>query len=197
MFVTQLFPTEFWQFNSTDIDNEKLLSIILEEEQNQKSVSYSNVGGWHSDDISFQDKRYNEVGMFIRKSFETVYKANNYIDNLLIKVPAMWSMVNRKTHFNKHHFHPDCDWSFTYYVSAPVDSGNIVLVDPRIRKAMRDHRFILKNYKNPGTHEIFALTPIAGQLIIFPSYVEHHVEQNLTDNVRVCIAANIALEKKT
>ena len=194
MFLNQLFPTELWRFNSTDIDNKKLLSVILEDEQILNSVPYSNVGGWHGSDDLHLDDRYDSVVRFIHASFEEVRQHNNYIDYLTVNIPVMWSMVNRKNHFNVNHFHTKSDWSFTYYVNTPRDCGNIVFIDPRIRNTMIDHRYILKNYKNPATADIYSVTPNAGLLIMFPSYLEHHVEPNLTDEVRVCLAGNIILD---
>ena len=193
--LSLLFPTEVWQFKSDNIDNKNLLSSILKDEKKEDSLHYSNVGGWRSADNLHLDSRFSGVVDFIIENFDCICKRNNYIDNLIIKINAMWSMVNRNNHSNVNHVHPRFDWSFCYYINTPIGCGNIVFVDPRIRKTMVNQSSILSNYENPSTHEIYFIAPIAGLLIIFPSYLEHYVEPNLSEEVRVSLSGNIILEK--
>ena len=54
---------------------------------------------------------------------------------------------------------------------------------------------ILIDYSNDSQHSIYTVNPLNGQLIIFPSYLEHYVEPNLTQETRISISGNIKYEK--
>ena len=103
----------------------------------------------------------------------------------------MWANVNRYRDYNTSHIHTGTDWSFVYYVKVPKDSGNLVLVDPRIRKRSSESEGIYETYDNPFTHDLYVLTPLPGTLVFFPSYLEHYVEGNSNDIPRISISGNI------
>ena len=85
--------------------------------------------------------------------------------------------------------------AFSAYVKVPKNSGNLILIDPRIRRVKnRSDRFI-KSFDNPFTHSMYFLNPSEGKFVIFPSYLEHYVEPNLTQETRISISGNIKYEK--
>ena len=70
------------------------------------------------------------------------------------------------------------------------ESGDILFFDPRKQAWVMQPDFSERNQMNSSVHSI---SPEAGTLIIFPSWLEHGVEQNLSEADRISIAFNINL----
>ena len=82
-----------------------------------------------------------------------------------IKIPAMWSIINRKGSFNIQHNHPNAYLSSAYYVKVPKNSGNIKFFDPKEQKNIRYPK--IKNYTNLSA-PITELTSRRRRFINFP-----------------------------
>ena len=152
-------------------------------------------GGWQSNDNLHKDKRFSEILESISKYFQFISKNYGYVEDMKLFITNMWANVNRYKDYNVAHIHQDSDWSFVYYVEIPEDSGNLILLDPRIRRKRHLGAEFIKNYDNPFTHDIYIVSPLAGKFVIFPSYLEHHVKFNTTNKPRISISGNIIVEK--
>ena len=54
--VNNLFSNQVWKHQTDKIDNRKLENIILEKEQKDKGVTFTNVGGWQSSPINLKEE---------------------------------------------------------------------------------------------------------------------------------------------
>ena len=74
-----------------------------------------------------------------------------------------------------------------YYVKVPKNSGNVRFYDPRgcLIQAMREH-----DYYNNGYAYHF-LEPQEDMVVFFPSWLEHDVEPNESNQDRISIAFNV------
>jgi hypothetical protein len=73
--------------------------------------------------------------------------------------------------------------SGVFYVKVPEgDSGRLVLVDPRTRVNMSEKRLRSLN---------FPIDPKEGTFVLFPSWLEHYVEPNKSDDIRISISFNL------
>jgi len=110
-------------------------------------------------------------------------KYNIEFDRVIEGKNMIWShvtMPNESTIYHNHYLEDDTkftDLSCVYYVKTSPKCGNI--------------RF------NPITHDrkMFTVEPEDGMLIIFPSWLPHFTERNLSKNVRVCISANFIIRE--
>ena len=195
MQVLNLFPTDIYVEENTEIDNKKISKIILEKEKIEPSREMTNQGGWQSNDDLHKDKRFSEILESISKYFQFIFKNYNYIEGVELIMSNMWANVNRYKDYNIAHTHEGADWSFVYYVKIPKDSGNLIFIDPRIRKIKDQSDRYIKSFENPFTHSIYFMHPLEGKFVIFPSYLEHYVKSNTTDNPRISVSGNISLEK--
>jgi hypothetical protein len=88
---------------------------------------------------------------------------------------------------NSPHHHPECMLAVVYYVKVPENSGDILLHDPRGSILWKDPQA-----KTDVTWESYRpyhkITPVPGMLLIFPGYVVHSVESNLSKEMRLSIA---------
>ena len=88
---------------------------------------------------------------------------------------------------NTPHHHPDCMLAVVYYVAVPINSGDILLHDPRGSIMWQD-----PNARTDVSWQSYRpyhkITPTPGTLLIFPGYVVHSVEANLSNALRMSIA---------
>ena len=193
--LLSLFPVEVFKTHIDDIDNKKLSNIVYEKEKNEPSGQKTIICGWQSLGNLIEDKRFIKVLENVDKAFQTVYEKNNYIDEIKVAVESMWINVNRPKDYNKSHIHPEVHWAFVYYIKVQEKSGDLVFEDPRIRRTMQTQAIFKKDYYNLSSAAIISLTPQVGDLIIFPSYLEHFVEPNLSKEPRISISGNIILHQ--
>jgi uncharacterized protein (TIGR02466 family) len=100
----------------------------------------------------------------------------------------MWSIINSKNTFNVQHNHPNSLLSAAYYVKAKKNSGQIKFFDPKEMKVMY-HPSISKF--NEISAEVVKIEPEEGKLLLFPSYLYHAVDENLSDEDRIVISFNL------
>ena len=102
----------------------------------------------------------------------------------------MWANINYPGCFNRSHNHPNSQWSGVYYVKTPKDCGNLILEDPRPGYAMTvpqqisPHKLPYRLLRNVG------YMPVAGRLIMFPSFLNHYVDVNKSKENRISISFN-------
>ena len=104
----------------------------------------------------------------------------------------MWAIINEKGAWNQKHQHSNSDISAAYYVTAHEDCGDIVFYDPRPARVYKQPIAKSPNKLN-GT--VNTIKPEAGMLVLFPSYLDHSVNPNISDKKRVVISFNLSLEK--
>ena len=71
-------------------------------------------------------------------------------------------------------------------------SSDIKFFDPKVQKNIRYPK--IKNYTDTSA-VITEITPKEGDLLIFPAYLPHSVEENKSDEDRVIISFNIDILK--
>ena len=115
------------------------------------------------------------------------------IEKQEVKIKSMWAIINEKGAFNQRHHHGNSDLSAAYYVSAKQDCGDIVFYDPRPAPVFKHPISRKPNILNASINSI---KPEEGLLVLFPSYLEHSVNQNLSKEKRIVISFNISLTNK-
>ena len=78
--------------------------------------------------------------------------------------------------------------SAAYYVRAPENCGEIVFYDPRPAPVFSHP---LANNPNSLNAMVNSIKPVEGALVLFPSYLEHSVNRNKSDEERIVISFNI------
>ena len=193
MLSLKLFPTDVYVREDCEIDNKKLSKIILEKEKTEPSRNISNVGGWQSEMNLYKDERFSEILKEVALCFhETIYEQINYKPGDTL-IEGMWANVNRYKDYNLTHSHGEAEWSFVYYVKVPKNSGNLVLVDPRVRRPQSTIKGLMENHDNLFTHDIFLATPTIGKMILFPPWLEHYVECNESKEPSISISGNVEM----
>ena len=91
------------------------------------------------------------------------------------KINNMWAIINTGGSANLRHQHGNSTISGAYYVRAPINSGDIVFYDPRPAPV-----YSHPNVTNPNilNAQVNGVSPKEGALVLFPSYLDHSVNEN-------------------
>ncbi len=191
------FPTPVWtsQVDNYEKMNERMYTFIKDEQKkDQKGINKSNNKGWHSKDFDLQGiepKNFiNIISPYIQK---VMVDMNWEPENQTVKISNMWSIINTGGSTNLRHQHGNSTISAAYYVRAPKNCGDIVFYDPRPAPVFYYPTAVSSNLLNA---QINGITPKEGALILFPSYVDHSVNENLSNEERIVVSFNITVQTK-
>ena len=190
-----LFPTPVWtlQLENYKIINQEMYTYIKESQiKDQKGIKKSNNKGWHSKDFNLQEAEPKKFINNISPSIEKVMIDMNWeTEKQSIKISNMWAIINKGGSTNSRHQHGNSSISGAYYVRAPKNCGDIVFYDPRPAAVFSYPTAISSNFLNA---QVNGISPKEGGLILFPSYVDHSVNENLSKNERIVISFNITIQ---
>lgn len=196
------FPTLVFYTDCSEPEavNEHLLALIYSErERDKEGVERSNfkkLGGWHSRNNLQSEEAYKPLTDRVHQAGQRISNHFGYDPTTALQVTTMWSIINPPGSFNKAHIHGGSHWSGVYYVQTPEDSGDIEFTDPRTPHIMSELKFDPAKKRKRDTWNSARFTPKPGKLILFPSWLYHSVEPNLSsndgkDSDRVIISFNL------
>ena len=183
MFITPIFTTDLEK--DYDLVN-KLYDL---KEKDSVGSPKSNVKGWHSkEDLYLQDD-------FKQITQDIMFQAQQCFDALSVEkkygpeMTGLWAMINPPGARNTVHTHPLNFLSGVYYLKVPKNSGNLVFIEPRPQAEVFDPP------KKPDVSVHFAHSvqweAKENNLIFFPSWLQHEVQQNNSNEDRIILSFNI------
>ena len=110
--------------------------------------------------------------------------------NTNLKLQTSWSSITNKYEFVSPHAHPIHTVVGVYYIKTSKNCGDLLLHDAR---GTTDFEIFYEKDKSGNTlsyRSAYRHTPKAGELILFPAYVIHSVEPNMSDETRISIGLN-------
>jgi uncharacterized protein (TIGR02466 family) len=174
---------------------ERLAHKLMKDSRN--STRRTNAGGWHYafDLFELPDPTVVAFGKVMEQHVQAFLnhfrpEERKKKDNFKLRG---WININRAGHFNLLHSHPGCFLSATYYVKVPrtMKGGEIYFRDPRgPAVAMYETPGIDLPWVGSGSGIPFS--PLAGHLLLFPSWLEHRVERFQGTGERISIAFNVS-----
>ena len=152
----------------------------------------SNALGWQSGNLDFDVPVVAEFATLVLERAREYGLAHSWSfpSHMQLVMRELWANVSCKHAYNNVHNHPNSLLSGVYYVQADTESGDLSLLDPRKQAWVIQPDFSERNQMNAPVQFI---VPEAGTLVIFPSWLEHGVNQNLSEADRISIAFNINL----
>ena len=111
-----------------------------------------------------------------------------------IRISNMWAIINKGGASNSRHHHGNSALSAAYYVRAPENCGDIVFYDPRPAPVYTYPKAVNPNLLNA---QVNGISPKEGALVLFPSYLDHSVNENLSNEERIVISFNITIQIKS
>lgn len=166
----------------------RVKAYVLDLRTRDKGVTLSNFGSWHSsgDLFATKDETMTRLAdaLLAAVAEMSYFQVRDSQPDCTIEAAfagGAWANVSRDGDFNKPHTHPGVIWSGVFYVDPgerdpePPDNGNIEFMDPRPANLHGLKRVI---------------RPVAGQVVVFPSWLVHYVNPFRGRGERISIAFN-------
>jgi len=167
--------------------NQELEKDIIAWSNQDKGMVRTNVKGWHSQTDMHQRPEYQKLVDMLYEAQRTIYN-QEHLDSEPV-LGNMWANINPPGGMNRAHQHPNSLWSGVYYVKAPKNSGLLKIDDPRSSASMSRPK--QKEGEVPARlYREINYEPIAGRLIMFPSWLMHCVDSNESDDIRISVSFN-------
>lgn len=108
-----------------------------------------------------------------------------------LELAKSWTVTSDKYDFNVPHEHMIVNVVCVYYIKTFDGCGDLLLHDPRgATNFVPRYEYIKQCNRMVDARMYHRITPKAGDLIIFPSYIVHSVEPNMSDEKRISLAMN-------
>jgi hypothetical protein len=213
----QLLPSDI------EVINSKIASLLTDYKTNSdEGIAVSNAGGFHSTTDCFMDGSLNLLGELCTKAVNVAenhdFKSTSAILNNKMRTfqeysqSEAWVNCNRHGHWNSLHTHSGSTWSGVYYphttdaFAGRSYSGNLLIkpsphvTETKVLTEIEALRLKFKptKYAQPERCDFVEITPSAGSIVLFPSYLQHAVmplfiQDNYRSQVdRISVAFNFA-----
>ena len=145
--------------------------------------------------------------------------ANHSLGEVKIHVQNAWANVNNQSHFNMMHTHPNSVLSGVLYIDTPPQAAQLQFADPRPLVqcprtddiSVREQLFMVCAWcperlckKGSGLNPQVlldaslpkAVLPETGLLLLWPSWLPHHVPAQTPNRSRVSVSFNVWVERQ-
>ena len=187
-----IFPVPIHQFDVngfSEIQDELIDHVYKMREKDPVGHTISNRRGWQSFCFSIHEED-NVLKKFLTNclaEFPPIKKSVN------LNVSA-WVNINPPDAFNMKHNHPTSDLSGVLWIKSPVKCGDIVFVSPCSFATHREIECYNEDFKERNSYySSYYFETVAGRLLVFPSYLEHYVDFNKSNEDRISVSFNIRL----
>ena len=189
MIIEYHFPTPVY---IKEIPNAKEFNTYLENHiikwsQQNKGVSKTNAGGWHSTTDMNRKEEYNVLTKELFNMQDEIFQK----EHLTLKPVCgnMWANINYPGNYNRPHLHPNSLFSGVYWVKAPEKSGDLMLYEPRpgVQCTMPNRK---EGNLPPELWREVHYTPRAGTAVMFPAWLWHEVKPNESNDIRISVSFN-------
>jgi uncharacterized protein (TIGR02466 family) len=183
--IESLFPNPVYISHINRKFTEKELNFVT----NQKNNSINNEGNISTTDKYILNKiELKEINEFIKS------QCHNYLDkvicpknNIELYVTQSWLNYTKENQYHHQHSHPNSIISGVFYFDCNKENDKIKFLNTdyqQISPEINDSKFNLWN----STSWWFPVE--TGQLIMFPSYIDHKVDNKKGNNIRISLAFN-------
>jgi uncharacterized protein (TIGR02466 family) len=173
------------------------LAIAAEDKAGQRWAKSHGYGGYTSyaslNDLTARATVFAELERALAGHVSSfVRKAEFDLGGRKLKLDSLWINVMNKGAVHTPHLHPHSVVSGTYYVTVPPGSGAIRFEDPRLAMLMAAPP--KKKNANAENRTFVDVTPKAGMLLLWESWLRHGVAANAGKTPRISISFNYRLD---
>tara|TARA_B100002019_G_scaffold103812_1_gene89330 strand:+ start:1402 stop:1959 length:558 start_codon:yes stop_codon:yes gene_type:complete len=180
MKIHDLFSTKLFEFEC-NLNLSNLKKECLDFQSKTDGDVISNVGGYQGSGFENDD-----LNSAIADTIRTFMINSKPISTAEV---YSWVNINKPGSWNKRHIHDPHDGTFlsgVFYVVVPENSGSINFYDPRPHiQTSLDMKYF------SGIDGCISYNPKPNSMLIFPSWLEHDVSQNNSQEDRITIAFNL------
>jgi uncharacterized protein (TIGR02466 family) len=193
--VIPMFPTLVWKIQlKTEFRDAIGAAIISTLEQLRRDLPKLGPGqGWQSDQALHEREELRDLFSCVNDVARSILRFWR-ISNDAVEVTGSWATVLAKGANHKAHSHPNNFLSGVYYVRTPQGADTINFHDPRSQAKVIRPPVVELTAQN--TDQV-VVTVASGTLLMFPSYLEHSVDANMSDEERISISFNLMFSSFT
>ena len=172
--------------------NAKLSKYIYDlNKEDEDGILRSNRGGWHSKPFNLKDTSSIQHKFLLETTkhvFDCIKTLGWKLEPNKVICTEMWAIINKKDDFNIIHTHPNSYLSAAYYVKAPKDCGQFTIENPH---SISRHSYPALERKTDFNLKVEKIEIEEGDLLLFPAYLPHGVQENKSNDDRIVISFNI------
>lgn len=183
--VMPLFP-QTTIVGSIDIDHDQIVSDLQTKFLDTKYYNEQDLF-YKTDPYLHREKNYKDLSDNVLKLVSEICSKVLYYEDVSAEISLMWGIGTPKTRNIHRHFHPNSIFSGVYYPQN-IEYSEIRFYSPH--KPTILPKIISKNIYSSIS---MSYAPSQGDIIIFPSQLEHDTAINSTDDLRFSVAFNIFL----
>ncbi len=157
------------------------------EEKKEPSLNRSVKMGWQSKPTIQELPELKDFVKCLQDAVGFVFKIMKVPEEQnIMMLDTVWYNVCPKGGYNETHVHPGAFLSGVYYLKKPEKSGDINFHDPRKGSmCSREPQHVARG-------SLQRVDTKAGDIIIFPGWLEHSVEPNFDEEDRISISFNVS-----
>jgi uncharacterized protein (TIGR02466 family) len=184
-----------------DINSQAITDDILSLLEDNESPRISGKDAGKRVDLSpamFVNNALPNLGGVVNSIIEMVDQFRLSINMKKLEISSIWVNLNGKGGYNQRHAHPTSMVSGVFYVKVPADSESPLLLYKSREAADYGYANAFINDEAPtNLYGSMVIPTEEGKLIMFPSYVEHEVPPNKSEDYRISISFNTRLSDET
>ncbi len=187
--VVSLFPTYVWCTQLKREDYE-VINQPIKRKLAELTAGFPRLepgDKWQTDQELHKLQEFQGLNTFIYESVKSVLEFLKVIYDDF-EITGCWANISAAHARHEAHTHPNNYLSGVYYVQTHEGADTIVFMDPR----MQAHVITPSTMEGtPGGTGKARLRVRDGTLVIFPSWLAHGVEANMSDEERISLSFNI------
>ena len=188
-FITPVFSFNLEGYSSLKDD---ILEFRKEDQIGVKGRSTN--GGWHSKDNLHNHPNFSNLRSEIFNFADEAFMHLGVQKMYMPEMTGMWGIINPPGSSNKLHNHPYNFLSGVFYLQVPENSGQIIFHDPKPQAEVLSPPKV-ENHSIHVAHRV-NFQPKNGTLLFFPSYLNHEVEENNSQDDRIIVSFNINFKRR-
>jgi uncharacterized protein (TIGR02466 family) len=185
--VRELFPTPLWVLDIAALDaaalNAKLKAEIERIISPRPNVPLGS--NWQTPHDLHTRAEFAEFTQFIEIAGRSVAQFLQ-LEKYPMMITGCWANINPPGSYHPTHNHPNNYLSGVYYVEVSDGAPDIIFQDPRPISIMPWSGKLNRVTANAQSEQA-----VAGRMIIFPSWLRHHVPSNYGTRERISISFNL------
>ena len=197
-----LFPTQFWTAELNENIEQLQNEAYLIRKNDKDGVRKSNSGfqGYHSKDIRNLNN-LPEINKLVNQIIKAVSAIHQISRQGELQLTNFWININGKGSSNTPHTHSGLTYSGVFFIKVPKEmQGGRFLFYRNFNEAdlmSTEHMGLFKEgYQRQGyDYPINTISPKENMLVVFPAWVPHAVEINLSDEERISLSFNFKLNR--
>ena len=190
-----IFPIPIHQFDVngfSEIKDELIDYAYDYKKKDPKGVSLSNRGGWQSEGFEI----INEDDVLQLFLINCLSNFPPIKESVQLRGYA-WININKPGDYNIKHVHPTNNLSGVLWIKCLENSGDIVFDSPNNFESFLENKSYDDDFKKSNfIDDSYHCYPTEGRIIVFPSHLEHHVQENKSNEDRISVSLNIRLSNE-